>query len=172
MSTPTPTPTPDATGRDWNDAPLADVVDHILTHFHRPLESMLERLGGLMGKVLEAHGDADPHGSGPLAATLASLDADLRDHMGKEEQILFPMILAGNGPGAEMPMQVMEAEHRAAEGLLERLRELTRGYTVPEAACPTRRALIEGLGDLDADLQAHIAIEDEVLFPRARGAER
>jgi regulator of cell morphogenesis and NO signaling len=50
--------------------------------------------------------------------------------------------------------------------LLDRLRELTGGYTVPEGVGATWRALWDGLRALDHGLREHMRVEDEVLFPR------
>jgi regulator of cell morphogenesis and NO signaling len=48
---------------------------------------------------------------------------------------------------------------------------MTDGYTPPADACPTDRALLGGLAELEADLHRHIHEENNILFPRARAAE-
>ena len=54
--------------------------------------------------------------------------------MQKEEQILFPLIRAGRGRQAAMPIQVHRARARAiTRRNLARLRELTDGYTTARA---------------------------------------
>ncbi len=156
-----------ADDRDWTDAPLPDLVDHILARFHRPLEAELPRLVALAQKVNRRHGPKDPPRFAAILETVETLHHELVDHMLKEERILFPLVTTGQGARAEMPIRVMGMEHEEATAHLEGLRELTGGYVVPEAACRSWRALWEGLAELDADLQAHIELEDEVLFPRA-----
>ena len=88
-------------------------------------------------------------------------------HMIKEEEILFPMIAAGQGANAMGPVSVMEAEHADAGEMLRRLNELTDGYTPPEGACNTWRALWAGLEDLEKAMHVHIHLENNILFPRA-----
>lgn len=165
---PDPSP-PDSDDRDWTDAPLEDLVDHVVTRFHRPLEAELPRLETLAEAVRKAHGAKDPGRFDDLVDTVAALHGELVDHMAKEERILFPLLAAGRGADAEMPIRVMTMEHESAARTLERLRSLTGDYTVPPDACRRWRALWEGLANLESELQMHIRLEDEVLFPRALG---
>lgn len=160
-----PQPTRDVAA--WSDAPLRDVVDHLLATYHRPLEAELPRLVALAEGIEADLGDQGPAPFGELVETLRALAQSLLDHMLKEEQILFPLIERGEGAQAEGPIRVMGMEHEAAADHLARLRQLTGGYEVPEAACRSWRGLWQGLANLDADLQVHIRFEDEVLFPRA-----
>lgn len=165
------TPAPEAEGdHDWSDAPLPELVDHVIARFHRPLDAELPRLQALAEKVHRVHRDKDPARFDAILETLSTLHMDLMEHMGKEERILFPLVAGGGGAGAEMPIRVMGMEHQEATALVERLRELTSNYTVPAQACRSWRGLWEGLAELDADLERHIRLEDEVLFPRALAA--
>ena len=112
-----------------------------------------------------------------------ALDAELSNHLMKEEQILFPYLAAlenGAGDGApphacfgsaRYPIAQMEHEHESAGGALERLREITGAYTLPADACPTFRALYEELDRMDRDLHQHIHLENNILFPRAIALE-
>jgi regulator of cell morphogenesis and NO signaling len=61
----------------------------------------------------------------------------------------------------------MELEHHGAGDALEQFRALTDGYTPPEWACNTYRALIDALARLERDMHQHVHKEDNVLFPRA-----
>ena len=65
------------------------------------------------------------------------------------------------------PITMLEAEHAEAGAALERMRAITGGYAPPEWACPTFRGLYYGLSQLEADLQLHVHLENNVLFPRA-----
>jgi regulator of cell morphogenesis and NO signaling len=46
------------------------------------------------------------------------------------------------------------------------------GFAVPADACPTYRALYQGLEDFERDLHQHIHLENNVLFPHALEMER
>ena len=154
----------------WNEAPLPELIDHIVTTYHRALDEELPRLEFMARKVLRVHGDKAPDVLPDLVETLLALKAELEAHMVKEEQILFPMILEGRGRSAAAPISVMEDEHESAGTALRRLRELTSDYQVPEGACNTWQALWHGLAALETDMHQHIHLENNILFPRALGA--
>ncbi len=153
--------------RKWRDAPLAEIIDHILEKYHAPLREELPRLDAMARKVLSVHGDKDPEMLQGLVDTFADLRAELESHMMKEEQILFPMIKAGHGAQALGPVKVMEAEHASAGTALARIRTLTNEYRVPDGACTTWTALWHGLAALAEALHQHIHLENYILFPRA-----
>jgi len=151
----------------WDEEPLTDLIDHILETYHASLREELPRLESMAAKVLRAHGDKEPEMLSELARVVGGLKAELEAHMLKEEQVLFPMIRAGQGRMAVDPVSVMEYEHEAAAAALRQLRELTDGYQVPEAACNTWRALWHGLADLERATHQHVHLENNILFPRA-----
>lgn len=155
------------TASQWKDAPLPELIDHIIATYHIPLLQELPRLEAMAQKVYKVHGDKDPAMFGELCAVLFALSHELRDHMAKEEQILFPLIKRGMGANAGCPISVMEHEHDSAGNSLRRLRELTNGYQPAEGACNTWRALWHGLGALEKELHDHIHLENNILFPRA-----
>jgi regulator of cell morphogenesis and NO signaling len=151
----------------WDEAELDALIDHILVTYHRPLGEELPRLEFMARKVFRVHGERQPEMLGGILSTLLALKAELESHMSKEEQVLFPMIRQGQGARTAAPVSVMEHEHESAGAALERLRELTGGYEVPEGACNTWRALWYGLADLETSLHQHIHLENNILFPRA-----
>ncbi|MCP3963997.1 MAG: iron-sulfur cluster repair di-iron protein [bacterium] len=158
---------PDADLERWDEAPLNDLIDHILAAYHRPLGEELPRLEQMARKVHRVHGERQPELLPELLSTYLGLKEELQLHMMKEEQILFPMIRQGQGPSAEGPISVMESEHESAGDALKRLRELTDGYQVPGEACNTWRALWHGLAALEVAMHEHIHLENNILFPRA-----
>ena len=152
----------------WDEQPIGDLIDHILSTFHDPLHSELPRLEEMARKVVHVHGDKDPERLQAMLDTFLAVRADIEQHMPKEEEILFPMIKRGGGALAGGPMQVMEMEHDQLGALLRRLRELTNDYRPPEGACNTWRALWAGLEAFERDTHKHIHLENNVLHPRAR----
>ena len=171
--------------RDWRAAPLDELADHIVKTHHEYLKLNLPALSSRLAKVLEVHGAKDPARLRAMSETFGALRAELEEHLHKEEIILFPFIercarAASQGlplPPAPFgtianPIRVMEREHETAGAALARLRELTAGYTLPEWACDTARALWRGLEDLEQDLHMHIHLENNILFPRAIALER
>jgi regulator of cell morphogenesis and NO signaling len=163
--------------RDWNSAPLATLIDHVVTTYHRPLGDELPRLESMAAKVARVHGSKAPH-LPRVAAVVTELSADLQLHMRKEELVLFPAIRAIEASAApaelrlDMPIAVMEHEHDHAGALLAELRVISDGYAAPEWACETFRALYQGLSELEAAMHVHVHLENNILFPRALAMER
>lgn len=151
----------------WDERPLGELIDHIVETFHRPLEEELPRLGSMMAAVVRAHGEKDPVRIPALADVLGELFADLRDHMAREEDAVFPWIRSGRGDTAGPPVAALVDDHRAAAEALARIRELTDGFTPPPDACATWSSLYQGLRVFDRTLRHHVHLENNVLFPRA-----
>jgi regulator of cell morphogenesis and NO signaling len=168
---------PDTVERNWSDAPLTALVEHIQERYHAHLREELPRLDAMLAKVVSRHGDHLPEILLPLQQTFIGLQLELLAHMLKEDRVLFPMIvaldagqpLAAGEAAADLaaPIGVMEAEHAGAGAALARMRQLTGGYAPPEWACPTFRGLYFGLSQLEADMHLHVHLENNILFPRA-----
>jgi len=152
----------------WTKRPLQELIAFLVGHYHERLRRELPELLALAEKVERKHAgkEACPVG---LADHLRGVHASVLDHLDKEEQVLFPMILSGRGPGAFGPVQAMEQEHRDHAVNLERTRTLAHGFVPPEEACPSWRALYLRLDELEAEIMEHIHLENNVLFPRALG---
>lgn len=171
--------------RDWQTAPLGDLVKHILATHHEFLKRELPAISNRMDKVLAVHGAKDPEMLPQMAAVYQNLYAEMDAHMHKEEEILFPFIEQyGMAEAAGQPMPpvpfgtianpitMMEREHEQAGGALEQIRSLTRDFELPSYACSTVRALYEGIQAVAADLHVHIHLENNILFPRAIALEK
>ncbi len=98
----------------------------------------------------------------------------------KEEQVLFPYIAkleiarrAGQpappaffGP-VRNPIARMLADHNDSGEAMANIRKLSSGYRPPADACPTYRALYNGLAEFERDLHRHVHLENNILFVRA-----
>jgi regulator of cell morphogenesis and NO signaling len=161
-----------ADGADWTTAPLALLIDHIVHSYHDALRDELPRLEATATKVAGVHGAKEPV-LAKIQDIIGELSADLRDHMQKEERVLFPAIRAidsdppHQGGWIAAPIEVMEREHDRAGELLAELRRLSGGYRMPDWGCNTFRALYRGLEELEAAMHVHVHLENNVLFPRA-----
>jgi regulator of cell morphogenesis and NO signaling len=128
-----------------------------------------------MEKVERVHGPNHPEVLPELARLYRRLAWDLEQHMAKEEEVLFPAIraLEAGGPSRihcghlSSPIRVMEWEHDECGRILARMREVTRDYALPEGACGSFAALYGGLAAMEADLHAHIHLENHLVHPRA-----
>lgn len=154
----------------WDTKPLPELIEFILTRYHEPLRVDLPALIEAARRVERVHAKkaSCPHG---LASQIEQLDAEVRQHLSKEEQVLFPAIAAGRGGAqVQMPIRVMMQEHDDHGAGLQRLRELATGFEPPPEACATWRALYAGLAKLESELMEHIHLENNILFPRALNA--
>ena len=159
-------PAPAQPDPDWSTRPLAQIVRHIVQHYHEPLRRELPELIAMAQKVERVHEDKPSVPRG-LHALLKVMEAEVIDHLAKEEHVLFPLIVAGDGPLAAGPVQMMEEEHKDHGRNLARVRELTGDLKPPAEACTTWRALYLRLDALESELMEHIHLENNVLFPRA-----
>ena len=150
----------------WDEAAPELLIEHLLTRFHEEHRAELPRLIEMAEKVERVHADKETCPRG-LTAHLRGMAVALEEHMQKEEQVLFPMIQAGRGRMAAMPIQMMELEHKDHGANLDQLRALAHDFEPPAEACTTWRALYDGLAALVRDLMQHIHLENNVLFPKA-----
>jgi len=145
------------------DDPAA-LTRHIESRFHARHREQLPALAALAEKVETVH-FGDDHVPEGLADLLQRMIGALEVHMKKEELILFPAIRKGGGPGIGMPIAVMRADHDDHDRAVAEIRRLTRNLVLPEGACRTWAALYAGLGEFLSDLEEHIRLENDVLFP-------
>lgn len=150
----------------WDQRPLPELIEHLLLRYHERHRADLPPLLAMARKVETVHAAkaSCPHG---LAELLARVADELEQHMRKEEQVLFPLLLAGRGRMAAPPIQAMEREHEDHGRNLALLRQVTGDHRAPPEACNTWRALYLGLAELERELMQHIHLENNVLFPRA-----
>ena len=161
----------------WANETLKTLIQHIQARYHEPLRLELPRLDAMLDKVVSRHGDHLPEARLPLPRTFKQLQAELLEHMAKEDRVLFPVIIAlENGEPLPMveaarwiqsPIAAMESDHAEAGAALAFIREVTHSFAPPEWACPTFRGLYYGLSQLEADMHLHVHLENNILFPRA-----
>ncbi len=152
------------TGATAPQAP-AEMIDHILTRYHAVHREQLPELVRMARRVEAVHRD-NPHVPTGLAAHLEDMEAELLNHMAKEEAILFPALRASAQNDMRMPIQMMRNEHVGHGEQLERLMALTNDANPPPGACNTWRALYAGIAQLSDDLINHIHTENNLLFPQ------
>jgi regulator of cell morphogenesis and NO signaling len=171
--------------RDWNTAPLSELVAHINRKHHEYLKLEMPLISERLKKVVKVYGEQDAATLSTLPPIYEALRDELDSHLAKEETILFPFVerieaLANrNMPLPPLPfgtignpIHCMEVEHDDAGGALRQMRAATNGYALPAHACTTYKALFQSLQDLEADLHMHIHLENNILFPRVIAMER
>jgi len=87
--------------REWNTAPLRELIEHIFSRHHAYLKSELPRIAELFAKVVRAHGDREPV-LYQVREIFTALREELDAHMMREELILFPAISELEAAAGEM----------------------------------------------------------------------
>ena len=167
-----------STGKDWQTAPLADLIEHIVSTHHAYVKQEVPRLEKLLDKVCGVHGQNHPELQ-QVRETFRDLGQELASHLMKEEQILFPYLAqaeAGQAPHScfgtvQNPIRMMMFEHDNAGTALRQMRSASANYTAPADACISYQTLYQALQAFEADLHQHIHLENNILFPRAVAME-
>jgi len=168
-----------APAEDWSQGPLTSLARHIVEKHHAFTKAETSRLEALFAEVLAKHSVRHPELT-LMQATFTEMADDLRTHMMKEENILFPYLAAMEKavtekralPPAmfgtvENPIRTMMKEHDDAGEALRALREASHGYAAPEDACVSFRELYRSLAAFETDMHTHVHLENNILFPRA-----
>lgn len=146
----------------------AALIDLIEQRYHATHRRELPELIALARRVERVHA-GKPDVPVGLADLLTTMQAELLDHMAKEENVLFPMMRRGGHPMIAQPIAMMRDEHDDHGEHLEAMDHLTQRGQPPEDACNTWRALYAGTRKLAEDLTEHVHIENNILFPRFVG---
>ena len=173
----------DTAALDFQNVSVPDLITHILDTHHVFTKSEMGRLQSLTDKVIGAHGANHPellH----VRELWQKLCADLTPHMFKEEQILFPYMIAlaqaadhkWAAPFAPFgtvnnPIRMMMREHDTAGEIVRELRTLTSDYKPPADACISYQTLYQALENFERDLHQHIHLENNILFPKSLAME-
>ena len=159
------------------------LVTHIVGRHHGYIRSATPMIGAYLSRLVEAHGARHPELS-EVRTEFDRLTVELRQHMMKEEQVLFPYILElaeFDETGAALPpspfgtvanpIRMMEREHQEVGDELRAIRDLTHGFTAPPDGCTTYRVAMAELERFERDLHEHVHLENNVLFPAAVAIE-
>ena len=153
-----PAPPPQETGA---------LIRHILERYHEAHRREVPALIRLARRVEATHQD-HPEAPLGLADLLSRVSSEMEQHLQKEEQGLFPMILDSH-PDLEPAIAIMRDDHDDHGKRLRQIEALTRRHAPPDDACKTWRALYAGTRKFADDLREHIDLENGVLFPRFEG---
>ncbi len=163
---------------NWAGAPLADLTKHIVQKHHKYVRGAVPRISALLAKVTAKHGERHPE-LVAIEKEFLGLGQEMYAHMQKEEQILFPYIerleRATEGQQLEPPffqtvrnpVHRMMEEHDSAGRALQGIRGLSTGYQTPAEACESYREVYRSLEEFEANMHAHVHLENNILFPRA-----
>ena len=166
---------------DWN---LDFLADYIVNTHHSYIKKILPDLVAYSAKVTSVHGQQHSE-LFKINKLVTEVNAELSDHMMKEEKILFPYIkelaLADKNHQApqasrfgtvQNPINMMEMEHEAVGKSMDEIRTLSYNYSLPEDACASYSLLYKMLNEFENDLHVHVHLENNILFPKALNLEK
>ena len=159
------------------------IVDYIVENHHRYVRQVVPAITLRATKVGRAHGRRRPELL-ELGRTFERLTQELAIHMDREERLLFPYIkrlsiATRTGPAAGALLfgsartmtRLMENEHLSIGANMDRIRLLSGNYTLPDDADATDRRLFQELEAFEIDLQTHLHLENNILFPQVIALE-
>lgn len=157
--------------RNMKELTTAALVDHIVGKHHAYLRKMLPFLVPLAKKVARVHGEHNPKLL-DLRDAVEELSDALLPHLDEEEQDLFPALRQTTGEAtgeAARILGTMMDDHLAVAALLERIRNASDDFTIPDWGCGSYRTLFGELQALERDTFTHVHLENHVLKPRFEG---
>lgn len=143
-----------------------ELITHIRLNHHMFTRQVLKELDVFTSAILKAHYRHAPELLLQVNRLYGGLRMELLEHLIKEEEELFPLILGERYAEARVLLEATEEEHDAAGKLLATLRSITSDYTLPDWACNTFKATYHHLEALESDLFRHIFLENSILFER------
>ncbi len=168
---------------DWSQVPLADLMKHVVEEHHAYCREELARIDHLLNKVVRTHGERHAE-LRRIQSLFLKMGNDLKQHLLREEQTLFPMIARleeacsrGTAPPRlpfgtiAHPIRMMILEHDTGNRELDEIRKLTSDYQAPSDGDADCQELAQRLKDFEQDLKQHVFLEDGRLFPRAIALE-
>ena len=163
-------PTQETEHRNWQQADMGELIDHIVARHHSWLRRELPPLIETTKTVCRVHGDAHPELQ-EIGEIVDRVNEALLPHLDDEEQRVFPSVRklsAGtSSDDAAALLDEMRSDHDSLGADLHRIRELTNGFAVPADACAKYREMLSGLLALESDMHTHVHLENNVLLPRA-----
>jgi regulator of cell morphogenesis and NO signaling len=152
---------------------LSFLSDYIVNTHHRYVLKTLPDLVFYTQKIANVHGLNHPELT-EVAELFAKINSELLQHLRNEEEILFPSIkevLKSNSAEAKdiinSEISRMSGEHEFAGGAMDKIREITSDYKLPEDACNTYAIAFKLLNQFEDDLHIHVHLENNILYPKA-----
>jgi len=167
---------PEMNFQDWEIGPLCKFLIEL---HHQYIKINTPFIGELAQKVAKANGDKYPE---IIRVTEVFLKAGelLTLNLANEEQILFPSIIAlsetfkkgenikeKNFSSVTVPISIRQAENEKAYEGIQKIRVLTNGYQLPPYSSYSHNLLFKMLKEFEDDLDFHLHLENNILFPKA-----
>ncbi|MCC7158093.1 MAG: hemerythrin domain-containing protein [Ignavibacteria bacterium] len=160
------------------------LIDYIVNSHHSYVINELPIILHILQNVLEPYGETHPE-IAKISSIFSEMNDELISHIQKEEKMLFPYIKKmqmmhknlleiqippfGN---ISSPIKVMETEHEEVNILMSKINKLTNGYMPPKVENGSINELYSELKEFETDLQIHLHLENNILFPKSIQIEK
>lgn len=163
---------------NYNNWELDFMTDYIVSNHHQYIKELIAGIQELNKKVVKIHSSQYPQLNG-ITQAFQQLALEMGENMVKEEQILFPSIRflvqvkKGKVSASYLPRSVqqfismLEAEHDSIGQHMKNIFLLTDKYTLPPNATSSLILLYKWLYAFENDVQQHVHLENNILFPKA-----
>lgn len=169
---------------NYNSWPLDLLTEFIENKHHRYAKEKILVINQHLNEICMCQGAQHPE-LYEINEIFITSSLKLAVQMEKEELVLFPyirkMFKAKYNSGtlnvshfAPINIHVLSMinDHRIEGKRLRKIEALSRNYTPPEDTCNTTRIAFALLQEFYKDLQIHIHLENNILFPKATNLEK
>jgi regulator of cell morphogenesis and NO signaling len=164
--------------QNYSSWALPFLADYIVNTHHTYLKENDEQIAAYVRKIADVHGAHHPEVI-RIAAIFNKIAVDMTDHL-KEEEVFFPALkrvdaarISGNTPDAHdretirLSLLTLHREHEEIGEAVHTIRDLSRGYAIPDDVCNTFTVTYRKLKEFEDDLHKHVHLENNILFPKA-----
>ena len=166
-----------------NSCPLPLLIEHICDKHHAYVHENAAVINAYLNRLVRFHGDSHPEVT-EIANVFYELVEELMIHMKKEEVMFFPFIerlcrAAYTKTSVSLPVfksvkitiDWMKADHERQSEKLQKLSSLTNNYTPPADVGIKYSVTYQMLKEFEQDLNTHMDLENNILFPKAIAVE-
>lgn len=164
---------------DFKSWPLGLLTNYIETKHHALIQERVPMIRKFLKRVEKIHGAQDPRLK-KVRRIFEKSSEDLQSHLEREELIIFPyirkiagaedrknLILSDSYERIREIITQLMTEHEQEGEYLEQIRILTNNYSPPEYASNTYKVALAMLEEFDMNMQKHMHLERNILFPGA-----
>ena len=165
--------------QNYSSWALSFIADYIVNTHHAYLKENDEQIAAYARKIAAVHGAHHPEVI-RIAAIFDKIAADMTAHLKEEEEVFFPALkrvdaarISGNTPDAgdrktiRLSLLTLHREHEEIGDAVHTIRDLSKGYTIPDDVCNTFTVTYRKLKEFEDDLHKHVHLENNILFPKA-----
>jgi len=165
--------------QNYSSWSLPFLADYIVNTHHAYLKENDEQIAAYARKIAGVHGAHHPEVI-RIAAIFDKIAADMTAHLKEEEEVFFPALkrvdaarISGNTPDAgdretiRLTLLTLYREHEEIGDAVHTIRDLSKGYAIPDDVCNTFTVTYRKLKEFEDDLHKHVHLENNILFPKA-----